>query len=152
MKRRNVTNVALSMLLVFVFGAAQSLLGSPPATAAAALENKKLFTDAIRTELFFGCSRKNGPDITESEFQEFIDEFVTPRFPSGFTVIDGRGQWRENDGSITKERAKILIVVYKRNHRKTIGATLEEIRSEYKRRFQQSSVLRIDTRASADGL
>jgi uncharacterized protein DUF3574 len=36
-----------------------------------------------RTELFFGLSRATGPDVTEAEFQNFIDTKVTPVFPMG---------------------------------------------------------------------
>jgi hypothetical protein len=98
----------------------------------------------IRTELYLGLSRKGGPDVNEAEFRIFIDEFVTPRFPSGFTVFDARGQWRENDGTITKEGTKVLILIYRRNERRPANEKIEEIRNEYKKRFSQQSVLRSD--------
>ena len=98
----------------------------------------------IRTELYFGLSRKGGPDIGEAEFEDFVDEFVTPRFPSGFTVLDGRGQWREDDGTTTKESTKVLTIIYRRKDKRAANAKIEEIRSEYKKRFSQQSVLRSD--------
>src|SRR5262245_54518677 len=35
-----------------------------------------------RTELYFGTAKPEGA-VTEAEFREFVDQFVTPRFPDG---------------------------------------------------------------------
>jgi len=103
----------------------------------------------IRSELYFGLSRQDAPEVPDGEFQKFIDEFVTPRLPCGLTVIDAHGQWREG-ASVTKERSKVLIVVYLRRDRRAYSANIEEIRSEYKKRFAQSSVMRVDLGKSLD--
>ena len=66
----------------------------------------------VRTELFFGLSRKGLPEIWEGEFQQFIDEFVTPRFPKGLTILDALGQWREDDSTTAKEPSKVMILIY----------------------------------------
>ena len=100
----------------------------------------------IRTELYFGLSRKGGPDVTEKEFGDFVDDFVTPRFPGGLTILDAHGQWREDDAPITKERTKVLILIHQRNERHRSNTKIEEIRAEYKKRFSQQSVLRLDIR------
>ena len=97
-----------------------------------------------RTELYFGLSRKGGSNVSEREFQDFLNEFVTPRFPNGLTIIDARGQWRENDLTITKEPSKVVILFYPRKERRDAGRKIEEVRAEYKRRFSQQSVLRVD--------
>jgi hypothetical protein len=96
----------------------------------------------MRTELVFGMSRSSGPDITEAEFQSFIDDQVTPRFPDGLTVLGGNGQFKDSSGTIVQEKSKLLILLYpfaRKSSRK-----VEEIRSEYQAMFQQQSVLRID--------
>ena len=98
----------------------------------------------VRTELYFGLGRKGGPDIGQAEFQAFIDEFVTPRFPKGLTVLDAQGQWLEDGGTTTKELAKVLVIFYHRNDRRATNLKIEEIRNEYKKRFSQQSVLRLD--------
>ena len=92
-------------------------------------------------------SRKGGANVTDDEFQNFLNEFVTPRFPNGLTVIDVRGQWREDDSTITKEPGKVLILLYPRSGRREAGWKIEEIRAEYKRRFSQQSVMRVDQTA-----
>ena len=101
--------------------------------------NGKLFS---RTELFFGLSRSNGPDVTEEEFQHFVDTEVTPRFPDGLTLLTGRGQFKNSTGTIIQEGAKVLILLYPFNQKS--NRAVEQIREAYKDTFQQESVLRVD--------
>src|SRR5687768_10726777 len=63
--------------------------------------------ELVRTELFFGLSRPGGR-ITERQFDRFVDDEVTPRFPDGLTLVSGDGQFRLADGEIVEERSKLL--------------------------------------------
>src|SRR5437870_1612384 len=65
-----------------------------------------------RTELYFGLSRADGPNVTEEEFQQFLDAVVTPRFPDGLTLLSGSGQFRGASGVVQKEPSKVLILFY----------------------------------------
>jgi hypothetical protein len=96
----------------------------------------------FRTELYFGLSRANGPAITEEEFQRFIDTAVTPRFPDGLTLLSGNGQFRDSTGAIVQEGSKLLILLY--SFSPEASQSIEAIREEYKKEFQQQSVLRVD--------
>lgn len=96
-----------------------------------------------RTELYFGLSRPDGrPDITEDEFQEFLDTEVTPRFPDGLTLLTGNGQFRGSSGVIIQERSKLLILFYPWSNARNVA--VERIRTLYKRDFLQEAVLRVD--------
>lgn len=95
-----------------------------------------------RTELLFGLSRVGGPDITENEFQAFIDAKVTPRFPEGLTLLSGRGQFKDSLGNIVQEDARLLILLYPFSKGRNL--MVDEIRNDYKQEFQQESVLRVD--------
>ena len=95
-----------------------------------------------RTELLFGLSRSGGPDITEEEFQGFIDLEVTNRFPEGLTLLAGNGQFRDSAGNIIQEGSKLLILLYPFS--KDRSALVDEVRNAYKTAFQQESVLRVD--------
>jgi hypothetical protein len=95
-----------------------------------------------RTELLFGLSRAGGPDITEEEFQGFIDAQVTPRFPDGLTLLSGNGQFKDSAGNTIQEGSKLLILLYPFNKARSV--LVDEVRAEYKTAFQQESVLRID--------
>ena len=95
-----------------------------------------------RLEIVFGTSRSRGRPVTDEEWIKFLDIEVTPRFPDGITVLQGPGQWRGNDGRLTKEQTNVLIVW----HRPTVrsDADIEVIRSAYKTKFDQESVMRVE--------
>jgi Protein of unknown function (DUF3574) len=93
-------------------------------------------------ELLFGASRKGGGEVTDAEWTSFLDTEVTPRFPDGLTVLTGSGQWRTDSGVLTKERSRMLIVWYQ--PASDSDTKIEAIRSVYKARFKQDSVMRVD--------
>lgn len=100
-----------------------------------------------RTELFFGLRKPNGTEVNNAEFQRFLDREVTPRFPDGFTLLTGNGQFKNARGAILQERSKLLILLY------PIAANsnqqIEQIRTAYITAFQQQSVLRADNLSCA---
>jgi hypothetical protein len=105
----------------------------------------RLKTDPfIRTELFFGSERPGKPEVSDTEFKQFLDEEVTPRFPDGLTVLKGFGQFRESDGKIVQESSFVLILLYPRETLRDSSGKIEAIRTIYKQRFEQESVLRVD--------
>ena len=102
----------------------------------------------IRTELYFGRNKPSGGTVSVEEWRRFVDEFVTPRFPDGLTILEANGQWRGKDGIIAREQSMVVVLLYSRKDRKAANAKIEEIRAEYKKRFEQESVLRLDFRTS----
>jgi hypothetical protein len=104
----------------------------------------------IRTELYFGRNIPTGGTVSDLDWQKFVDDVVTPRFPDGLTVLDADGQWRGKDGSIAREESKVIVLLYPRNQRKAMNTKIEEIRSEYKKRFAQEAVMRIDVTRSVE--
>jgi hypothetical protein len=99
-------------------------------------------TPYARLELLFGLGKKDGTEIGEGEWRAFLDAEVTPRFPDGLTVLNGYGQWRNSAGAVAKEKSVMLVIW----HRPAADseAKIEAIRSAYKSRFGQESVLRVD--------
>lgn len=97
-----------------------------------------------RTELFFGSAKPDGTVVTAEEFQQFLNEQITPRFPDGLTLLVGLGQFRGSSGTIEQERSMLLILLYPLDMRSS-NRKIEEIRETYKRLFQQESVLRVDS-------
>jgi len=95
-----------------------------------------------RTDLLFGLARPGGPEITEQEFHRFINNEIAPRFPKGFTVLNGEGRFRGSSGIIVREPSKILILLYRFSQKS--NRAIEAIRTNYKNSFRQESVLRID--------
>src|SRR5688572_18413097 len=65
----------------------------------------------LRTTLYFGLARPNG-SVSELEWQIFLRDEVTTRFPDGLTVWEAAGQWRRPDGRIDHEQSKVLLLVH----------------------------------------
>ena len=91
-----------------------------------------------------GMSIPGGTMISDEAWEKFLSEIVTPLFPDGFTVLGGRGQYREASGTIAREPSHVLVFLYRKADRKAAGAKIEKIRAEYKKQFAQESVLRVD--------
>ena len=98
-------------------------------------------------QLFFGRSTTDGSEVTDEEWATFLAEVVTPRFPAGLTVLDAAGQWRDDSGTIQRERSKVLWILAAPGE-ETLRL-INEISAEYERRFDQDSVLRIHGTACA---
>ncbi|GAA3307471.1 hypothetical protein GCM10020295_66420 [Streptomyces cinereospinus] len=103
------------------------------------------------TRLLFGTARPDGgPAVTEAQFTRFVDAEVTPGFPDGLTVREGRGQWRDANGTIEKERSYELVLLYPAGEAAARGREIEEIRRDYLKAFGQESVGRVDERVRVD--
>lgn len=98
-----------------------------------------------RDELYFGMSRPDGAAVSEPEFMNFVDEIITPRFPDGFTIVPVMGQYREHSGRIAREPSRI-IVIYAPADGQT-NQKIDDIRTLYKQRFAQESVLLVTSPA-----
>ena len=98
----------------------------------------------LRTELYFGSNKPDGTVVTEAQFQDFLNNEITPRFPDGLTLLTGLGQFKGSSGKIERERSMLLILLYPTQTAKTSGQKIEEIRLAYERMFSQESVLRAD--------
>ncbi len=128
------------------------LTGAPlSSSASTAIVHATSIDRFIRTELYFGRAIPDGGGtVSEVDWTKFVDEIVTPRFPDGLTVLDADGQWRGKDGKVSREESKVIVLLYRRKDRKKMNSKIEEIRSEYKKRFRQESVMRIDITRSVN--
>ena len=107
-----------------------------------------LFGRDLRTGISDICRlRPDGTVVSDAEWRTFVAEEITPRFPDGFTVFDALGQYRGRDGQIISEPTKVLLIVHGRDAR--LRASVQELRDVYRRRFQQESVLLIESPARA---
>lgn len=93
----------------------------------------------VRDALFFGQSIPGDGMIADSAWEAFLVDRVTPAFPTGFTIIEASGQWREATGHVAKEPTRILLVVHPPSA--GIDSTLTAIKAEYLKRFAQEAVM-----------
>ena len=90
-------------------------------------------------ELMFGRKIGDRIGVSEAQWARFLDREITPRFPDGLTVIDTRGQWRDNARkTIVREPSKLVQIVLR--GKPEDDARLNEIAAAYKSRFRQQSV------------
>jgi hypothetical protein len=97
-----------------------------------------------RTELYFGAGKPDGSQVTPEEFDRFSDKEITAAFPDGFTELTGKGQFKGANGEIVREHSFVVILLYPFTDRQA-NLEIETVRADYKRLFQQQSVLRTDS-------
>jgi len=84
--------------------------------------------------LYFGTAKPDGSAaVTETEWQQFLREEVTPRF-AGFTHWEANGSWKD-----VPEKTHILQIVHPQGHEADIAAIMDA----YKKRFAQEAVLQV---------
>ena len=125
-----VFSAGVLMGTVTVPGIAQQPVTDPQCGPSASLQ--------VRTTLYFGLTRPKGA-VSELEWQLFLRDEVTTRFPDGLTVWEAEGQWRRPDGVVGHERSKVLLLV----HADTAAAraSLRAVIDRYRKTFEQQSVL-----------
>jgi hypothetical protein len=116
------------------------------AIAAIALVLSGCVAAQMQTTLFFGLSRPGGGEIADPDFEEFVQAEIAPRFPRGFTLLEGAGRWRGGDGRLLREPSRLLIVVHAPGDADRL---LSEIAARYRARFGQEAVLRTDSEVTA---
>ncbi len=121
--------LAILVLGSLIMAGAQS--PPPPAPLSASAAPASL----VRTELYFGR-------VSPVDWDQFLAQVVTPRFPDGLTWYDSHGQWQNPSGIVTREDSCVLILLHAPTPEK--DRYIEEIRAEYKTRYHQQSVLRAD--------
>ncbi len=98
--------------------------------------------ERVVAQLYFGRNIGDEFGVDDEEWAAFVAAEVTPRFPSGFTVADAQGQWRDSDTQVIgREPSKLLIVALADEAGGRLA--LEEITEAYKRQFQQQGVLMV---------
>ena len=88
--------------------------------------------------MYFGTARPKG-SVSELEWQLFLRDEVTKRFPEGLTVWDAEGQWKSPAGSVDHERSKVLLLVHPDTA--PARALILEVIAKYRQAFDQESVL-----------
>jgi hypothetical protein len=98
----------------------------------------------METDLYCGMSRNDGSIITDPQFNRFINDVVTPRFPDGLTILPANGQYRNSDGQITHEPTRVIVILYRAAAADPSRAALQRIAQQYCTQFGQESVLEVD--------
>jgi Protein of unknown function (DUF3574) len=133
----------LGTVLVIAAACTGQATPGPAPVAACALGDTALVRDIV----YFGRNRPGGGSVSDAEWQGFLNQVVTPRFPAGLTVVQATGQWKGQSGVVEQERSEIVTLLHAGDE--AARRSVAEIATEYKRRFQQEAVLRERTTTCA---
>lgn len=134
-KRQARAACAAALLLVLVLSGCEQ---HRPAREAESQAQVAKAPGWLKSELYFGRTKPGG-EVSAAEWDAFLAEEVTLRFPDGLTVLDAYGQWRNADGKIGKEATKLLVLVHP--DEPAAARKIGELIEVYKKRFTQESVL-----------
>lgn len=89
--------------------------------------------------LYFGREKGGGGEVSEDDWAAFLIDVAAPRLNGGFTVLQGVGAWRDAGGTTRYERSFVVEIVHAAGTER--DDALRAVIAEYKRRFDQQSVL-----------
>jgi hypothetical protein len=95
----------------------------------------------IKTDLFFGRDIPGSGEVSDTDFQRFLNNIITPRFPDGLTVFDANGQYLNNSGTLVKEKSKNVFLLFEDTLENE--ASVDKIVNKYTQQFNQESVLQV---------
>ena len=88
-------------------------------------------------KIFCGMSYNSGT-VSEAEWQQFCNEYVTAEFPAGYTTLKATGYWNSDDAPATmREDSRIIVILAPSD----AGERIQRIARQYRRLFHQESVL-----------
>jgi hypothetical protein len=147
MLNRRTRLAALALTLVLA-GCAHKPSTASPVAAAPTLSGDPHHpgqtSNWVDTKLYFGLGPLDRPErgVSETEWRDFLDKQVTPRFPDGLSVVDVYGQWQgKRQTSPERLRSKMLVIDYpdtQENRDK-----IEAIRAAWKQMTGDQSVMRV---------
>lgn len=102
----------------------------------------------VTERLYFGRNVGSTLGVTDSAWTVFVREVIGVKLPDGFTFWTAEGAWRGRDGRSVREPSFVVEVV-RPEHSASADSAIVAIIVEYKRRFNQESVLRVVTNGRA---
>lgn len=95
--------------------------------------------ELIQVDLFFGRNIAGVGEVSEQQFQAFVDRTITPQFPDGLTIFDADGQFLDSSNTLIEEPAKVVSLILEDTQ--TNETAIDTIVESYLQQFQQESVL-----------
>lgn len=99
----------------------------------------------IKTELYFGITIPSGGKVIDTQWKNFVESYITPAFPQGFTTIKTTARWLDSKtNKVLTEPSRMITIFYKKDEAIEKDGLIENIYNQYIQSFQQPSVLRTD--------
>ncbi len=94
----------------------------------------------LESTLYLGRTINREP-ISDETWQAFVESDVTPRFPDGFTFLNGHGAWKNAQlGKTIYENSTLLIILHPDTDQDRRKIT--EVAEAWRTTFNQEAVLR----------
>lgn len=116
------------------------MAAAPPAARPAVAPPLAGDESLVDDRLVFGRDIPTGGQVSESDWDAFMRDVITPVFPAGLTVFRGEGQWLDPRGVLVKEPSMTVETLHPVGQ--PADSVFERIANEYRRRFHQDAVLR----------
>ncbi|MGZ5059815.1 MAG: DUF3574 domain-containing protein, partial [Methylobacter sp.] len=93
---------------------------------------------------YFGMNKPTGGAVSDREFNQFLQQEISSRFPKGLTLFEAKGQWQSANGTIERENSRVVEIVCDDtpDNRDKVAA----IAARYKALFAQEAVMVIKSR------
>lgn len=97
--------------------------------------------------LYFGMNKLSGKAVSEQEFDRFLRQEISSRFPKGLTLFAAKGQWQGSKGTTEQETSRVVEIVCEdtAENRGKVAA----IAAKYKALFAQEAVMVLKIRSEA---
>lgn len=94
---------------------------------------------------YFGMNKPIGGAVSDLEFNQFLQQEISSRFPKGLTLFEAKGQWQNAKGMIDQEESRVVEIVCDDTpeNRDKVAA----IAAKYKVLFAQQAVMVIKSRS-----
>lgn len=102
----------------------------------------------METKLYFGQNKLDGSVVSETEWNAFVEQYVSRVFPDGSTIQNATGNWYDtSQHRLVTEPSKVVIAINKPSAR--LNRQIDSLRYWYKTLHHQQSVLRVDRKVDA---
>ena len=142
------TRVAHRIFISIATAALVSACATGSGGAAGAAVQLSGVQNAVDDKLVFGRSIPTGGSVSDSAWDTFMQEIVTPGFPAGLTVWHAQGQWLDPRGTTVQEAVIIVEVVHPAGD--PADSVFARVANAYRQRFHQDAVLRITSNARTE--
>jgi hypothetical protein len=96
----------------------------------------------VLEKIYFGRNIDSNTTVSDSSWEAFKRDFITPKFPQGFSVLNAEGQWRDSTGNIIQEKTFLLEIIHLNDDSASYRAA-RQIVDQYKSKFKQEAVLQV---------
>ncbi|MBO9661116.1 MAG: DUF3574 domain-containing protein [Chitinophagaceae bacterium] len=102
----------------------------------------------VETKLYFGQFKLDGGTVSDTEWNDFVKNYVSKVFPDGSTVENASGNWYDTaTHKLIVEPSKVITAVNIPSVK--LNQQIDSLGYWYKKLFQQQSVLRVDRKVNA---